>query len=167
MKYGSGLLYRFILLSFILFSLVGCSFDHLKWFETKEAAITFGLQQENIDRSAVLSVEEYNGETIIFFEINHALGVASIAESSKGYSWYRSEPFVGLESDSSYSTMGFDMTTHSGLAGSILAGKAFAPNFQKLTLLGDGDERELTVSDKSRFFYTIHETPFHMLKVVP
>jgi hypothetical protein len=159
---------KFLLLFVFILLLVGCNTDNHEWYDTKEDAIKYGLEQEGSDNKAtLLSVKDYKGETIVFFEFNNALGVASIAESENVFNWYRSRPYSGFEGDSPYSTMGFDIETKSGLKVSILAGKAFDTNFQKIKLLGDGSERVLTITEKSRLFYAIHEEPFDSLEIIP
>ncbi len=77
------------LIIFLLILLVGCqNINNLHWFETKDKAIEYGLKQEGVDKTAaILSIEDFKGETIIFYEKESALGVASIIESDKGYSW--------------------------------------------------------------------------------
>jgi 3D (Asp-Asp-Asp) domain-containing protein/LysM repeat protein len=135
-----------------------------------EDAIKYGLELEqgsSENKATLLSVEDYKGETIVFFEFNNALGVASVAESKNGFSLYRSGPYSGFEGDTPYSTMGFDIETKSGLEISILAGKAFDTNIQNVKLLGDGSERVLTITEKSRLFYAIHEEPFDSLEIIP
>lgn len=78
--------------------LAGCYSDSTGWYDTKEDAIKYGLEQESskgIEKAILLSVEEHMDETIVFFEFANALGVASITESKKGFSWYR-ESLNGL-----------------------------------------------------------------------
>ncbi|MCM3711331.1 hypothetical protein [Sporosarcina luteola] len=155
----------------LLFIFVGCSQkDSSDWYNTKEKAIESGLKQEGIDESAVLSVEEYEGEMIIFFENEGALSIGNIIESEKGYSWFRNEPYfdfdVDVEGELPYTIAGFDFETKKGSKGSVLYGKVIDPSTQKMMLLGDGIDRELEVSGDSKLFYTIHRQPFTSLKVV-
>ncbi|WP_087973533.1 hypothetical protein [Oceanobacillus rekensis] len=156
--------------SIILLILVGCNQKgNSDWYDTKEQAIEYGLEQEGTDESAVLSVEEFKGETIAFFEHAGSFGVASITENEKGFSWFRSEPYFDfdVEGDIPYTTNGFDFETKTGLEVSVLYGKAFDNTIQKMKLLGDGAERELEVFDDSKLFYAIHRQPFTSLEVVP
>ncbi|MFC0561552.1 hypothetical protein [Halalkalibacter alkalisediminis] len=163
---GSVILKKiFLLLSFITF-LVGCTQDNSKWYQTKEDAIKYGLEQESAN-AILLSVEEYSDETIVFFELNKALGVASITESKKGFSWYRDQPFSGFEGDGPYSTMGFEIETKQGTKISILAGKAFDTSINQIKILGDGDEKEVPITENSRLFYAIHDVPFGSLEIIP
>lgn len=70
--------------------------------------LTGSIIKEGVNRSSILSSENVNGETIIFYEGHNALGVASIAESPKGYSWYRSQAYTGFQGqDVPYMTVGF------------------------------------------------------------
>jgi hypothetical protein len=57
--------------------------------------------------------------------------------------------------------------TKEGTEVSILVGKAFYTNIQKVKLLGDVNERELPITEKSRLFYAIHDAPYGSLKIVP
>ncbi len=157
----------FLLLCFITF-LIGCTQDNSIWYSTKEDAINYGLEQES-SNAILLSVDEYNGETIVFFELNKALGVASITESKKGFSWYRDNAFSGFDGDSPipYSTMGFEMETKQGSKISILVGKAFDKSIKHMRILNDGNEKLLPITDNSRLFYTIHNAPFSSLEIIP
>ncbi|QOY34738.1 hypothetical protein AWH56_018700 [Anaerobacillus isosaccharinicus] len=155
----------FLLFCFITF-LVGFTQDNSKWYSTKEEAINYGLEQES-SNAILLSVDEYNGETIVFFELNKALGVASITESKKGFSWYRDKAFSGFDGDSPYSTMGFEMETKQGSKISILVGKAFDKSIKQMKILDGGNEKILPITENSRLFYTIHNAPFSSLEVIP
>jgi hypothetical protein len=155
-----------ISLLLLIYLLVGCSTDTSEWYDSKEDAIKYGLIQEG-SNAILLSVEEYADETIVFIELNNALGVASITESKKGYSWYRGEPYSGFGGDAPYSRMGFDIGTKEGTEVSILVGEAFDTNIQKVKLLGDGNERELPITEKSRLYDAIHDSPYGSLKIVP
>jgi hypothetical protein len=124
------------------------------------------LEQESSDAN-LLSVKEYSNETIVFFELNKALGVASISESKKGFSWYRDQAFRGFDGNSAYSTMGFEIETKQGTQISILAGKAFDKSINQIKILGDGNEKEVPVNGDSRLFYAIHDAPFESLEIIP
>ncbi|SHG56268.1 hypothetical protein [Ornithinibacillus halophilus] len=158
---------------FILILLAGCSQDdRSSWFETKEKAIEHGLEKENVDQSAVLSVEEYQGETFVFFVRAGGLGVASLTESKKGYRWFRGEPYFGFDVDDAfknipYTTNGFTSETKTGLEYSVLYGQVFDHSIQRLKLLGAGEERDLEIFGDSKFFFAIHQQPFSSLEIVP
>lgn len=159
---------NYLMIFSILILLVGCNKHmEIQWFNTMEKAIKYGLEQEGTDETAVLSIEDYQGETIVFYEHHDALGVASITESEKGFSWYRGIVYHGLEGDSPYLTIGFDYKTQAGLDFSVLAGKASDPSIQKMKLIGDGPEKELTIFNQSRLFYAVHEATFNSLEVFP
>lgn len=154
----------------LLFILVGCNQKSSSdWYDTKEKAIEYGLEQEGTDESEVLSVEEYEGEIIVSFEKAGSFGVASITKNNKGYSWFRSEPYFdfNVEGDIPYTINGFDFETKTGLEVSVLYGKVFDNSIQKMKLSGDGAERELEVFEDSKLFYAIHRQPFTSLEVVP
>ena len=161
----------------LLFMLVGCHLQESSnlhnddWHPTKEQAIESGLKQEGTDESSLLSVENYEGETIVFFEIDGALSIANIVESSAGYSWIRSNPFYdvqveGVAKDLPYMSAGFEFETNKGTKGAVLYGKVFDSSIRTMNLLGDGEDRELKVFNDSRLFYSLHEQPFAFLEVV-
>ena len=143
-----------------------CSVEN--WQETKEEAVETGLKTEGIDKESVLSIEEYKGETLVLFEYEDALGVASIQENNKGYKWQRYSPYKDIEvkGELPYSTIGFDIETDSGVNISILVGKVFVSGIQSLTLTGDGAEKTLKVYEDSGLFYAIHEAPYGNLKII-
>ncbi|WP_096154128.1 MULTISPECIES: hypothetical protein [Bacillus] len=158
---------KLFLLFFSITLLVGCTQDNTKWYNTKEDAIKNGLEEES-SNAILLSVEEYSGETIVFFELKEALGVASIIESKKGFSWYRGQPFIGFDDDgSTFSTMGFNIETHQGTNISIVAGKAYDESIKQIKILGDGKEKEVPITEKSRLFYAFHGVSFTSLKIIP
>jgi hypothetical protein len=124
-------------MSIALLLLIGCSqYSSSDWYDTKEKAIANGLEQEGLDESAVLAVEDYEGETIVFVERTGALGVASITENNKGYSWYRSEPFFNfyVEGELPFTSDSFKFETKTGLDLSVLYGKAFDHTIKKMKL---------------------------------
>lgn len=163
---GSDFLKKLFLLFFFITSLVGCTEDNSKWYNTKDEAIKYGLEQEG-SNAILLSVEEYSGETIVFFEQSKALGVASVTESNKGFSWYREQPFSGFDGDSPYSTMGINIETKQGTNISIIAGKAFDESIKQIKILGDGNEKEVPITENSRLFYAIHDVPIGSLEIIP
>lgn len=132
-----------------------------------EKAIEYGLQQAEIDKTSLLSIEEFKGETLVFYEYNNSLGVASITESKKGFSFFRNTSYVGFDGDTAHTRLGFDFKTKSGVTVNILAGKASSKDILKMKVIGDGKERELSISKYSRLFYTIHEEPYSSLDVIP
>lgn len=146
--------------------MAGCTEDNPQWYETKEDAIKYGLEQES-SNAILLAVEEYKDETIVFFEQDQALGVASITDSEKGFSWYRDQPLTGFEGGSSYSTAGFESETKQGTKVPILAGKAFDHNITKIRIPGRDNQKILTITDKSGLFYSINNFPTHSDKIIP
>lgn len=154
-----------------LLLLIGCNQENNSnrsdWFEKKEEAIEHGLHQEGTDSKAVLSIQEIDGETIVFYLYESALGVASITESDKGCSWYRSRAYTDFEGDVPYSTAGFEYETATGLSIPILVGKAFDISIEKMKLVENGTERELQIFENSRLFFAIHTLPFSSIEVIP
>ncbi|BCB02471.1 hypothetical protein [Bacillus sp. KH172YL63] len=164
-KQGCGIVLAFM----CILALFSCSNeDDREWFETKEEAIEYGTSKVEGDlKSTLLSTEEYEGETIVFYDYGGALGVASISRGEEGYSWYRSNAYLDFESDgeTSYTTAGFDLETESGLKIPILCGEAVDPSIEKMLLTGDGPQRELDILGDARHFYAIHDSAFTQLEV--
>ncbi|WP_421379325.1 hypothetical protein ACOJQI_15155 [Bacillus salacetis] len=152
-------------------SLAGCSFGDQEdvWFDSKEEAIEGGLQQNELNKSALLAFEEYRGETIVFFKRDESLGTAVISEGKKGVSWHRDHPYNGFEAggDLPYSTVGFDLESNTGEKISILAGKVFDSSIQLLRLNDGGVIKELKVDAESGLFFAIHEAPYSSLVINP
>ncbi|MBU8907522.1 hypothetical protein [Desertibacillus haloalkaliphilus] len=76
-----------VLVFITLLFLSGCATSSMDLHSTREEAISYGLEQESsesIGDANLLSVEGYKGETLVFFELNRALGVASISEEKNG-----------------------------------------------------------------------------------
>lgn len=149
---------------------VGCNQKSaIEWHDSKEVAIESGLKQEEAERESILSIEEFEGETFVFYEYMGGLGVANIVESEKGYGWKRSQPYNDFEVDGelTYSTSGFDIVTETGVAVSVLIGKTFDSSIQEMKLLGDGTERKLKVYGENGFFYALHKIPSDTIVVSP
>lgn len=164
------LLKLFLLVPLVLINLTACNNENtdLKWYPTKEEAIVNGLKEDGIDRPAVLSVEEVEGETIVFYEAWDAFGKASIAESKEGYGWYRSSVYSGFEgTDVPYMVIGTRFNTYEGQEISLIVGKVYDSNIKKIILSGDGPERELKIIGDSQLFYSIHKEPFEKLRITP
>ncbi|WP_078548521.1 hypothetical protein [Litchfieldia alkalitelluris] len=160
----------FLLLFTSLFLMVGCTNKEdraVEWFTTEEEAIEKGLQQEGTDTHAVLSIESYKGETLVFYDYGGALGVASITESDQGFSWYRSNAYSDIEGDVPYAYGGFKAKTENGIAIQILYGKAFDNSIKVMNLVRDTEKQVMKIDEDSRLFYAIHEAPFHQLEVMP
>ena len=161
------MLSSYLILSIL--SLLACSNqDSREWFETEEEAIRFGLSTEEGGTAPIkLSTEEYQGETLVFYDLAGDFGAASISRSEKGYSWYRSAPYFGFDGGSNYSTGGFELKTESGVTIPIICGKAFDSSIEKMVLSGDGPQKDLTFTNGSRLYYSIHEADFNSLEVTP
>lgn len=153
-----------------LFLVVGCNEkSNSDWSDTEEKAIEYGLEEEGVDESAILSIEEYEGETIVFFEKAGALGVASITKNNQGYRWFKSTQYYDFNAkgDIPYTTGGFSFDTETGLTVSVIHGKVFDSSIQKMNLSGDESERDLKIFKDSKIYYSIHQQPFSQLDVSP
>ncbi|WP_147802847.1 hypothetical protein [Alkalicoccus halolimnae] len=154
----------------LLLFVVGCNQESaIEWKDSKEEAIESGLEQEETERESVLSIEEFEDETFVFYENMGGLGVAHIAKSEKGYGWNRSQPYndFEVEGELAYSTSEFDMKMETGLEISVLIGKTFDSSIQEMKLLEDGTERKVKVLGENRFFYALHKKPFDTVSVSP
>ncbi len=138
-----------------------------EWQESKEEAISVGLENDGASEEAILSVEEVDGETVIFYGNSNTIGTASLEESNQGYRWYRSNSDVGFEGDSPYSTAGYDVKTKSGKNFHVVVGQAKDESIQKMSLSGDGATKELPIVGESRLFYSITENAFDQVNVEP
>lgn len=154
----------------VLSLVVGCNKESIiDWKNTKEDAIEAGLQQEEAENESILSIEEFEGETFVFYEYKSGLGVANIVESEKGYSWNRSQPYQDFEvygGKLPYSTAGFDIETETGLIVSVLIGKTFDSSIKEMKLSGDETDRKLRVF-RDGFFYALHKLPFNKVDIAP
>ncbi|UKS25433.1 hypothetical protein LOZ80_28125 [Paenibacillus sp. HWE-109] len=154
-------------------TLTGCQDDQptipdLKWFATKEEAIAKGLSQEGAAPDAMLAEEQRNAETLVFYEYSDGLGVASIAESAAGYSWYRSHDYIAFQGkDVPLMYGGLAFTTYKGQKLKVITGRVYDPSILKIRLKGDAADRELSILGRSRLFYSVHEVPLSRLEVVP
>ncbi|MBU9675031.1 hypothetical protein KQ939_08970 [Planococcus sp. CP5-4] len=141
----------------IVFTLAAC--DQAVWYDTREEAIKKGLQGEGISASSPMSVEEYDDETIVSYAQDNSLGVASITESEKGYSWYRSAPYHGFEvtGDLPYTTGSFTFETEAGVEVTVLYGEIFDPTMQVNEVASREGLNEVTLLGESNLFYTFLE----------
>ncbi len=90
-----------------------------------------------------------------------------ITESKDGFSWYRGIPSTGFRGEAPYSEVIFDNETIRGTKISILVGKAFDGNIQKIKLLIEGNDEELSISENSRIFYAIYKAPRPSFEIIP
>ncbi|MBM7552167.1 hypothetical protein [Thalassobacillus pellis] len=161
----------YVVLSLFLTVLVaGCNQEPtIEWHETKEAAIETGLKQEGEELESILSIENFDGETLVFYDHTGSIGVAYIAKSEKGYGWNRSQPYIDFEKSGelAYSTSSFEMETETGEVFSILIGETFDSSIQKMKFSGNGAVKELEVSEENGYFYAVHKMPSDAVDVSP
>lgn len=141
----------------VLFILTAC--NQSDWYDTRDEAIENGLQKEGIGESSTVSVEEYEGETIVLYAQDNSLGVASITESEEGYSWYRSAPDHKFEvtGDLPYTTGSFEVETESGMQVTILYGEIFDSTIQVNDIASREGLNELKLLGDSKLFYAVLE----------
>ena len=141
----------------LLFLLAAC--NQSDWYDTRDEAIESGLQEEGIGASSAVSVEEYDGETIVLYAHENSLGVASITESEQGYSWYKNAPHHAFEvtGDLPYTTGNFEIETESGVQVPILYGEIFDPSIQVNDVASREGLNELKLLGESNLFFAFIE----------
>lgn len=160
-------------LMIIVSLLVGCSLlpRSVAYEKTKELAVENGIVSEGIPQENLLSVEEHNGETIVFFIKQDALGVASITKSIRGYRWYRISPLMIYDPTLEYYRGGLQIETEEGEIIKILAGAVNDPSIEKIALRSKGEnEKQIIWNHKkspSRFFYYILDDTGAIPEIVP
>lgn len=153
--------------------LIGCSHatsasSDSPWFNSAAQAVEYGLHEEQVELSNVLTTITVNGEELIFYEKDGAFGVGGVSEGPRGYQWYRSSPYRDFQGeDTPYMTGGFTVRTPKGQDVNILAGKVFDPKITGITVKGDHEAQELSVTGRSRFFFMVHQSPFSELEITP
>ncbi|OXL86905.1 hypothetical protein BCV73_30375 [Paenibacillus sp. SSG-1] len=167
---------RLVMVPIVLYAiclLIGCSqatsaSPGPPWFHSAEQAVEYGLHEEQVERSDVLTTITVDGEELIFYEKYGAFGVGGVNEGSRGYQWYRLSAYLNFEGeDTPYMTGGFTVQTAKGRNVNILAGKVFDPKITSMTVKGNNEAQELSVTGHSRFFFMVHQSPFSELEVTP
>lgn len=151
-----------IIVACVVFIVAACNqTSSSDWYGTKDETIEIGLQEEGINRPTNISVEEYEGETIVFYESEGALGVASITESEEGYKWFKNSPTFSFDvtGDLPYTTGKFSFETESGLQVPILYGEIFDNSVQITDLQKNEDFNDAKLIGNSNLFFTFLETP--------
>ncbi|MDF2036464.1 hypothetical protein P2R12_05580 [Cytobacillus oceanisediminis] len=92
-----------------MLALTGCSAlasdgaSEMKWFETKEESIEYGLKEEKIKKEDIIGEVSENGETFIIYkkqlEEGLGVGVSSISEKDGQYAWYDPDQDVLVKND--------------------------------------------------------------------
>ncbi|MBB3130735.1 hypothetical protein FHS19_005454 [Paenibacillus rhizosphaerae] len=158
---------------YVICLLIGCSHassasSGTPSFRSAEQAVEYGLHEEQVELSNVLTTITVDGEELIFYEKDGAFGVGGVNEGPSGYQWYRSSPYLNFEGeDTPYMTGGFTVRTSKGQDVNILAGKVFDPKITGMSVQGDHEAQELSITGRSRFFFTVHQSPFSELEVTP
>ncbi|WP_152399886.1 hypothetical protein [Paenibacillus cellulositrophicus] len=158
---------------YVICLLIGCSratsaSPGSPWFHSAEQAVEYGLHEEQVELSDVLTTITVDGEELIFYEKYGAFGVGGVNEGSRGYQWYRLSPYRNFQGeDTPYMTGGFTVQPAKGRNVNILAGKVFDPKITSMTVKGNNEAQELSVMGHSRFFFMVHQSPFSELEVTP
>lgn len=140
---------------FILIITVACGPQKFDWFDTKEQAINAGLLEENTSIDLLLSVEEINDSTLVFYDYNDALGIAEIIEKEDMFRWHRGSPYTDFEGVSPFVTANLEVETKSGQTILIVAGKVLDTSIRKIKLLEFENEKVFELSEHSKLFYFI------------
>ena len=117
-----------------------------------------GLKQEGIPLQNVLSEETIDGNKIIMYTLNNAIGAASMAKNKDGWLWDRSSPlfdFKDLSGSLSYTVGGFVIRIPKGKAYYIAVGKIFNANIKKITIFNGELTSTIISKDKNTFWFKI------------
>ncbi|HZH62866.1 MAG TPA: hypothetical protein VEY70_25575 [Metabacillus sp.] len=126
-----------VVLSFAIamIALTGCSAlandgaSELKWFETKEEAIDYGIKEEEMKKEDIIGEVNENDETFVIYkkQLDEGLGVgvSSISVKNGQYAWYHSDQDVLVRNDKAKkyaSQINWETTTQSGKDFTIYTG---------------------------------------------
>lgn len=123
-----------------------------------------GLKEEGIPIQNVLSEEIIDGNKIIMYTLNNAIGAASMSKIKDGWLWDRSSPlfdFKDLSESLSYTAGGFVIRIPKGKAYYIALGKISNANIKKITIY---DELTSTIvsKDNNTFWFKILDNPLDL-----
>ena len=91
---------------FIIFCLVlsGCTnskSEEIRWFNTKNDAIQYGLKEEGISKKDIISRYDIDGELFLVYKKEEGskllVGLSNIANKNNKYSWYRNDAYVEVK----------------------------------------------------------------------
>lgn len=147
--------FKFIAM-FLIFSLIlsGCQSNQMQSFKTKEEAIEFGIEHEQIDE--ILAIEEVQTKTYVIFDKNAAIGVASIDESNAGFSWNRTSPYLDLipaKGAHSIIIQTIDLDNENDLPFTNIIGKVYDSSVKNIIVHSDGNDQIINVNSNRLFYY--------------
>ncbi|MBT2755855.1 hypothetical protein J7E71_07830 [Mesobacillus foraminis] len=132
-----------VLILLLTIALAGCASkdsEELKWFDTDNEAIEYGLKLEDAKQSDVLGEMESDGEHFVVYkdpvpdEDGIAISTVNIAEENGKYAWYRANSYVKITDKNpqhNIKQVSYDTKTRSGKDFLVYAG--YTKN-EKITL---------------------------------
>ena len=133
----------------IFVMLSGCTTNEkLTWFNNKDEAIQFGIEEEGIEQEDIIAELESGEEQFIVYKKEEndemLIGLSNIAKSKQKYAWYRSDAYIKVQDDVQV----------------ILKTKAFSGNEYNF-YVGMSEDRERTglkdalIDEKTGIYYYI------------
>lgn len=113
---------RLLALSLFILLLSGCNTsenDKLKWFESEEEAINYGIIEESLNETDILGKIIRDGEVFVFFKQGSAINLANIAKKDTRYAWYRANAYTEINKSH---RVEWDTITYSGKKFWVVAG---------------------------------------------
>jgi len=173
----------FICLIFCFTLLVACSswsldtkpspssLDTIKWCDTVEKAVEFGIKHENIHETSIFLIEEAYGVTTVFYEYSTpygvAVGISFIKESDKGYAWFRKHTYAIPKKDKPLNIICIEDQSTSGQSIYIIFGKTSDKSAKQILVQENDKEKYLDTYDSSegeQFFFHISNKPLSSLE---
>lgn len=155
----------------IIFILSACSnsseSSDIAYYSSEDEAIMNGMTE--ID--SLLSVENHQGITLVFFERDGALGTSILTEESGKFKLVRNQPFIGFESDEEYLTGSYELKNNDEKVLNILAGKVFDPAITQIILEDNKTKEQIEIWNKelnisNLFYYVLGDDEYIDKKVL-
>lgn len=148
---------RIISLFLLILLLTSCNQekDKMKWFTTKEAAINYGLHEENLNKENIIGELKCNNEIFVVFNSggkdNNLIGLSNLAKKDNEFLWYRSNPYTKVDRDIKIS---FIAKTFSNKEFYFYTGKA---NGKTITIETNEGTVKPFVDENTQIYYYITE----------
>lgn len=136
------------------------------YYATVEAALKEGMESESGENKEILSIREWDQETIVLFLADDALGHASISKTDRGFRWYRSTALIGLKRGTApEAVIKREAVTENGMKYALAAGAVDKSDLKRATMNIDGSTVELEIH-KSGYFYFVTNEPIRKFSIV-